>query len=57
MHTKSKNKMSHKTREFHSIILQEDLTRVDEEDLAEVEDVEDLLEEAKNRSFVIIEIK
>jgi hypothetical protein len=42
--------------EFHSTILQEALTRVDEEDLTEVKDEEDLVEEEEDQSFVIIVI-
>jgi hypothetical protein len=49
MRTKFKKKMSQQKEEFHSTTLQEDLTRVDVEDLTEVEDVEDLVEEEEDR--------
>jgi hypothetical protein len=47
MRTKLRKKMSQQKEEFHSITLEQDLIRVDEEVLEEVKDVEDLVKEAK----------
>jgi hypothetical protein len=47
MRTKLRKKMSQQKEEFHSITLEEDLIRVDEEVLEEVKNVEDLVKEAK----------
>jgi hypothetical protein len=49
MRTESKKKMSQQKEEFQSTTLREVSTKVEMEDLVEIEDVEDLVEEVDDR--------